>query len=127
MAGDPRALGANGPLAHLDHELLAFFDHLANRRLAGDAAGVAAAFLGGLLLGLFHFLGRQQVFDVQEGGAVEPDIDEGGLHAGQHSGDSPEVNASDRRAILAPFEIELTQDAVLDQADPRLTDVYVDE
>ncbi len=37
----------------------------------------------------------KEVGDVQEGVAIEADIDEGRLHAGQHAGDAAPVDATD--------------------------------
>jgi len=72
LRGQPRALGADGILEYLDDEVLAFGEDALDG--AQRVAGVAVA---------------PDVGHVQEGGALEADVHEGGLHAGQHAHDAP--------------------------------------
>src|SRR5690606_11022867 len=66
------------------------------------------------------------VFDVKKGRAVEADIDEGRLHAGEDACDLPQVHVAHRASIPLALEIELGQDAVLDQRYAHLADVDAD-
>ena len=71
-----------------------------------------------------------QVFDVEERGALLPDVDERSLQARQHARHLAEVDVADGarlRPAAAPFDVELGDDAVFDQSDPRLADVDADD
>ncbi|HEU5478242.1 MAG TPA: hypothetical protein VFU90_00340 [Candidatus Tumulicola sp.] len=47
----------------------------------------------------------ENVADVEEGVAVESDIDEGGLHAGEDAGDAAFVDATDQRELFFALDI----------------------
>ena len=47
----------------------------------------------------------EDVADVQEGIAVEADIDESGLHAGEDAGDSAFVNAADEGELFFALDV----------------------
>ena len=47
----------------------------------------------------------EDVADVQEGIAVEADIDEGRLHAGEDAGDSAFVNAADEGELFFALDV----------------------
>ena len=47
----------------------------------------------------------ENVADVQEGVAVEADIDEGGLHTGEDAGDAAFVDATDEREFFFALDI----------------------
>ncbi len=72
-------------------------------------------------------LSPDHVLDVQERRAFEADVDERGLHAGQHARDFAEVDVADRAAVPLALDVELGEDAVLDERDAGLTDVDVDD
>src|SRR5262249_49088868 len=76
---------------------------------------------------LVELLLADHVLDVQERGAVEPDVDEGRLHAREHAGDLAEVHVPHRAAIARPLDEELGEDSIFDERDARLTDVDVDD
>ena len=66
-----------------------------------------------------------EVLDVEERRALEPDVDEGGLEPGQHPGDLAEVDVaygSARGLGAAALDVELGDDAVLDEGDACLGD-----
>src|SRR4029079_17644015 len=105
-------------LEHLDDDLLAGAEELVDRgllagRTVGDGVSVAAvavaipvaiaavavtvAVLAELdLLEVVQLLAH--VGDVEERVALEPDVDERRLHAGQHPRDAPLVDVADRAA-----------------------------
>src|SRR5262245_51905753 len=82
-----REAGARGPdrvLDHLHHDRLSLGEDLLDR--ARRRAGLAVlAFL-------------PDVSDMQERRALQPDLDEGGLHAGQHPHHPPHVDVADDAA-----------------------------
>src|SRR4029077_16494381 len=91
VGGQPRALGAQGFLGDLDDNLLAFldeiFDFLLGRPLAAPAAPLAAPFGFVIAVEPFELLDRvDDVRDVQEAVALQPDVNERALHAGEHFG-----------------------------------------
>ena len=81
LGGQPRALGADRVLDHLHHQALPFVQDLLDRPL-----GLAA-------VALFPDVGH-----MQEGGALQADIDEGRLHARQHAHHAPQVDVADQAA-----------------------------
>jgi hypothetical protein len=54
---------------------------------------------------------------VEEAGFLKPDIDERSLHPGEHAGDFALVEITDQPLPLVAFEMELGEDAVLEQPD----------
>ena len=48
----------------------------------------------------------ENVADVQEGVAVETDIDEGGLHTGENAGDAALVDATDQRELFFALDVD---------------------
>ena len=68
-----------------------------------------------------------QVGHVQEGRALEPDVDEGALHARQHARHLAQVDVADQAALERALEVELLQRAVLDHGHARLLRRPVDE
>ena len=84
----PRALGADRVLDHLHvsvwpSRIFARSAAAAPRRAVIAARGAVAIDVG----------------DVQEGGALEADLDERGLHSGQHARDPAEVDVADQAAL----------------------------
>ena len=64
-----------------------------------------------------------EIFDVQERGTLEPDIDEGGLQARKDTSHLPQVDVADGAAArmgAAALDVKLGNDAVFDERDPRL-------
>ena len=93
---EPGALRLQRVLDDLDEDLLAGFDQLV------DAAAAAAAALGRLLAAR-----QDDLVDVEEAVALEADVDEGGLHAGQDVVDLALVDVADDRAPAAALDVEL--------------------
>jgi hypothetical protein len=79
---------------------------------------------GVLALGELELLGEVRVAvdvaHVEEGGLLEPDVDEGGLHAGEHADHAPLVDVADDALLALALEVELVDGAALDQRHARL-------
>ena len=95
LHAQPRALGLQRVLDDLDDDLLPGLEQI------GDARAAAAAALGLL------DAGQHDLVDVQEPVLVEPDVDEGGLEAGQDVVDAALVDVADDRAPAAALEVDL--------------------
>jgi hypothetical protein len=109
------ALGADWTLRHLHHELLTLLKKVADWGLPRRTVATALVVCLGLVVALlFGSLGGEKVFDVKKGGAVETDVDEGGLHPGKHARHAAEVDVSDRGTMVAALDVELAQDAIGD-------------
>ena len=93
---EARALGLERVLDDLDDDLLAGLDQL------GDAAATASAAPGRRLA-----VGRDDLVDVQEAVPLQPEVDEGRLHAGQHVVDAALVDVADDRALALSLDVEL--------------------
>src|SRR5208282_2002762 len=65
--------------------------------------------------------------DVEKCRALEADLDEGRLHAGQHAGDATDVDVADEPARRRALDVELLHDALLEHRHPRFLRRYVDE
>ena len=83
-------------LDDLDDDLLTALDQLV------DSTSLAATALG---LGLA--VGGDDLVDVQEAVALQPDVDEGSLHPGQHVVDDALVDVADDGAGSASLDVEL--------------------
>ena len=114
----PRALGADRVLDHLHGERLALEDDALDRRRRHGAGRVVAA--RGAAVDV-------DVGDVQEGGALEADLDERRLHAGQHARDLAGVDVADPAALERALEVQLLHRAVLDDGDAGLLRRPVDQ
>jgi hypothetical protein len=64
---------------------------------------------------------------VKKGRTVEPNVDEGGLHAGQHARHATEVDIAHRRSMMTPLDVELAEYSLRNETNPRLSDVDVDQ
>ena len=67
------------------------------------------------------------VGDVQERGALQADVDERRLHAGQHARHLADVDVADQAALQRALEVQLLHRAVLDDRDARLLGRPVDQ
>ena len=68
-----------------------------------------------------------QVGHVQEGSALQADVDEGRLHAGQHPRHLAQVDVADDAPLQRALDVQLLDGAVLDDGHPRLLRRPVDQ
>ena len=59
------------------------------------------------------------VGDVQERRALEADLDERALHAGQHARDAAEIDVADEAARARALDVQLLHHALLEHGDAR--------
>jgi hypothetical protein len=64
---------------------------------------------------------------VQEGGALQADVDEGRLHARQHARHLAQVDVADQPALERALDVQLLHRAVLDQRHAGLLRRPVDQ
>src|SRR6185437_8934238 len=64
---------------------------------------------------------------MQERAALQPDIDERGLHTWHHALDATAIDVADVAAAPAALDVHFLQHAVLDHADTRLAGRDVDQ
>jgi hypothetical protein len=76
---------------------------------------------------VLHQRWRHDVVGVQERGPVEPDVDEGGLHAGKHARHLALVDVADQATPVRALEEHFLQHAVLDQRSAALARRDVDQ
>ena len=108
----PRALGADRILDHLHEQRLAFVQDLLDRPVLAAVAVLPVL---------------PDVGDVQERRALEADLDERALHAGQHARDAAEVDVADEAARARALDVQLLHDALLEHRDARFLRRDVDE
>ena len=115
----PRALAADRVLDDLHHQRLALehllFDGFGRR---AGAVGRQAVAIDGLL---------PQVGHVQEGRALQPDVDEGRLHARQHARHLAQVDVADQAALQRTLDVQLLHRAAFDHRHPGFLGRPVDE
>ena len=97
-----RSLRLQRVLDDLDDDLLTALDQLV------DPPPLAAAALRHRLA-----VGGDDLVDVEEAVALEPDVDEGRLHPGQHVVDDSLVDVADDRARSATLDVELADPPVV--------------
>ncbi len=64
---------------------------------------------------------------MQEGGPVQADVHERGLHAWQHSGHSPLVEIAHEAAPAGAFDVDLLEDVAFHDRCAGFAGSYVDE
>jgi hypothetical protein len=64
---------------------------------------------------------------MQKGGALHSDIDERGLHAGQHTRHLAEHDIADRPPVVRTLDLKFDDDSVLDQSDASFAEVTIDD
>ena len=112
---EPRTLGAHGILDHLHQDVVALVDQ------APDVLDV-------LLTDQRTFRHRRSdVRGMQERGALQANIDERGLHAGQHALYPALVEIAHDAAPALPLDEQLGQHAVFDERGARLARRHVDQ
>src|SRR4029077_1871322 len=67
------------------------------------------------------------VGDMQECRALEADLDERALHAGQHARDAAETDVADETARARTLDVQFLDDTLLEHRDPGFLRRYVDE
>src|SRR5439155_15498199 len=112
LGREPRALRLHRILDGLHHDRLAAADQVL------DLLAVPRLALQ---------LRRDDLVDVEEAVLLETDLDEGGLHAGQHVVDGAEVDVPGDRTALRALEVDLGDAIVLEHGDALLADVHRDE
>ena len=103
-----RALGADRVLDHLHQQRLALVQDALDRLVVAAVSVLAVL---------------PDVGDVQERGALEADLDERGLHAGQHARDAAQVDVADQAARAGALDVQLLHDALLEHRDARFLGV----
>ena len=111
LGRQPRALRLHRVLDRLDEDRLAPLDQVL------DLACALPAFE----------LGADDLVDVEEAVLLEPDLDERGLHARQDVVDRAEIDVAGDRPVSRPLEVDLGDDAVLEDGDALLARVDGDE
>ena len=96
-------------------------------RRSGTSGGVLVLALGQLELLAGEVRVVDDVADVEEGGLVQADVDEGRLHAREHPDHAALVDVADDALVLLTLEIELGDVAVLDERDAGLAAGRVDD
>jgi hypothetical protein len=111
-----RAFGAQWVLDHLNHQFLTLLQQFSDR-------------WGLLGLAMLIELGmaRQDVIGVQEGRALQADIDEGSLHARQDTLDPTHVDIANLADIVDALQIELLQQSVFDHSHTAFGQGHVDQ
>jgi hypothetical protein len=104
ICADRRALGADRILDHLHHQRLPL-EHLALDRYLRRALGA-------------HAVATVQVGHVQEGRALQADVDERTLHARQHARDLAQVDVADQATLERTLDVQLLDGTVLDHRHP---------
>ena len=112
LGRQPGALRSHGVLDRLDEHLLAALDQLL------DAAPVAR---------LPFELRDDDLVHVEEPVLLEPDLDEGRLHAREDVVDDALVDVARHGAVRGAAEVDLDDDAVLEHGDPLLGHLDRDE
>ena len=120
LGGQAGALGADRVLEHLHQQSLAFKNLSLDRlhRIGVQHAPVGR--IGRLPLPRRCVLGRDvghEVRHVQERGAVEPDVDEGRLHAGQHPRHFAQVDVAHQPAFERALQVHFLHRALLHHRD----------
>ena len=134
MGGEAGSLSADGVLEDLGHDLLALFQELSDVGLEGAKAPFVARGAGGAIARRARNVRRlpdrgrfRHVRGVQKCRALEADIDECRLHAGQDAANPSLVDVSHPPTPVGPLHEHFLEHAVLDHRDARLAGRDVDE
>ena len=138
MRGQARALGAERLLDDLDQDLLAFLQQIFDLRLRPVAAPAVAAARRGRpspsssssspRFELVELLQRvDDVRDVEEAVALEPEVDEGGLHAGEDFRDPALVDVADDAALPFALDEDFRDQVVFEDGHHRFVAVRGDD
>ena len=115
LRGQPRAFGADRVFEHLHQDRLAFEDLFFNgQRGVGHVLARLAAALSGFGAGVFGRDAGQQIGHVQKRGAVQTDVNEGRLHAGQDPRDLAQIHIADQATLERALLVHLLNHPLLD-------------
>ena len=113
---------------HLGRQPCALRLHRVLDRLDEDRLAAAQQVLDALAVVPFALeLGDDDLVDVEEAVLLEADVDERGLHPGQHVVDGAQVDVPGDRAPVRALEVDLGDLAVLEDGDAALGDAGRDE
>ena len=115
VRGDPRALGADRVLGHLDHDLLPCLEQCLD---LWRLAAVAPASAPPRLLSLAAAVLVQVVADVEKGRLFQADLHEGGLHTRENAADTTEHHRSGDAPIAFPLDVEFGELPLLEDRHP---------
>ncbi|MPN00155.1 hypothetical protein SDC9_147349 [bioreactor metagenome] len=114
-----RTLGTYGVLDDLHHDGLPLehllFDGCHRLVLAREHRGFAV------------FLTLPDIGHMQKGRTLQADIDEGGLHAGQHARDLAQIDVADEPPLQRALHVQLLHGTILDNRHPRFLRRPVDQ
>ncbi len=136
VRGEPGALGAERLLDDLDDDLLAFLQQVFDLRLrplafpfpTRSVAPLAAALVLVVARELVELVERvDDVGDVEEAVALEAEVDEGGLHAGQDFRDPALVDVADDAAVPFAFDEDFGDEIVFEDGHHGLVAVGGDD
>ncbi len=125
VGGEARPLGADGVLHHLHQHLLPEPQQVGDvraRRVQAQTLAVAGEEDVGEVVE-----DAAGLADVEEGVAIQPDVDEGRLHAGQHPRHTALVEVADHRRGPVALRLVGHEAGVLDQGDAGLEGVDGEE
>ncbi len=131
VRGQPRALGAERLLDDLDQDLLAFLQQVLDLRLLRarprdvPAGGLVVVVAGLELLELLERV--DDLGDVEKAVALEADVDEGGLHAGQDFRDPALVDVADDAALPLAFDEDFGDEIVFENGHHGLVAIRGDD
>src|SRR5262245_34231196 len=63
---------------------------------------------------------------MQKRGALQADVDECGVHAGEYTRDLAQVHITHHVLFASAFNVKLGDDSILDERDARLANIDVD-
>jgi len=135
VAGQPRALGADGFLGDLHQDVLAFLEQVGDPRLGvgGNRPDLSRGnnMAGGLFLvghpPLHLAGGDQDVIHIEKPGPFQADVDKGRLHAGQDPDHPAAVDIAHQSLFRRPLDVEFEEIAAVHQGDAVLVGCCVDE
>jgi hypothetical protein len=118
------ALGADRVFKHLHHDGLTYKKLSFNRfRLAG----CRRIPFGGISLGVPVVDAAHEVCNMQKRSAVQADVNEGGLHAGQDPHHLTQVDITDKAPLERALHVQLLHSAVLHHGDPAFLGGPIDQ
>ena len=98
LCGKARSLGADGLLDHLHHQCLALENLLLDRNCRARPFGRMRRFAIGLAVPDIGYM--------QEGSALQPNVDKGGLHPRQHARHLAQVDVAHQPALQRALDVQ---------------------